>query len=70
MSTEYSRQDSFLNDLCSQCVPVAIYLVNGIRVQGEIAAFDRFVVTLRDDPVRVIYKHAIASIVPGKARSS
>ncbi|MHB0887139.1 MAG: RNA chaperone Hfq [Acidithiobacillus sp.] len=59
-------QDPFLNLLRKEHVPVAIYLVNGIKLQGFIESFDQFVVLLRNNVSQMIYKHAISTVVPGK----
>lgn len=56
-------QDSFLNGLCSQRVLVSVYLVNGIKLQGHIAAFDQHVVLLKNTSEQIIFKHAIATVV-------
>ncbi len=59
-------QDPFLNQLRKQKVPVSIYLVNGIKLQGEIESFDRFVVLLKAHVSQIVYKHAISTIVPSR----
>ena len=59
-------QDPFLNQLRKQRIPVSIYLVNGIKLQGEIESFDRFVVLLRANVSQIVYKHAISTIVPAR----
>ena len=64
MSKEQALQDVFLNELCKSHDAVNVYLVNGIRLQGKIEAFDRFVIMLRDSVTRMIYKHAISTIAP------
>ena len=56
-------QDSFLNSLCSQRVLVSVYLVNGIKLQGYITAFDQHVVLLKNTSEQIIFKHAIATVV-------
>lgn len=57
-------QDPFLNQLRKERVPVAIYLVNGIKLQGTIESFDQFAVLLRNTVNQMVYKHAISTIVP------
>jgi host factor-I protein len=47
-------------------VPVSIYLVNGIKLQGQIDSFDQFVVLLRNTVNQMVYKHAISTIVPAR----
>lgn len=59
-----SLQDPFLNALRKEKVPVSIYLVNGIKLQGLIEAFDQFVVVLKNSVGQMVYKHAISTIVP------
>jgi host factor-I protein len=62
-------QDPFLNTLRREHVPVSIYLVNGIKLQGQIESFDQYVVLLRNTVTQMVYKHAISTIVPGRAVS-
>lgn len=59
-------QDPFLNVLRKERVPVSIYLVNGIKLQGQIESFDQFVVLLKNTVSQMIYKHAISTVVPGR----
>ena len=66
MSKGQSLQDPFLNALRRERVPVAIYLVNGIKLQGTIESFDQFVVLLRNQVSQVVYKHAISTVVPSR----
>ena len=60
-------QDPYLNLLRKEHVPVSIYLVNGIKLQGQIESFDPYVVLLRNTVTQMVYKHAISTIVPGRA---
>ncbi len=60
-------QDPFLNALRREHVPVSIYLVNGIKLQGQVESFDQYVVLLRNTVTQMVYKHAISTIVPGRA---
>lgn len=60
-------QDPFLNILRKERIPVSIYLVNGIKLQGQVESFDQFVVLLKNSVSQMIYKHAISTIVPAKA---
>ena len=57
-------QDPFLNILRKERIPVSVYLVNGIKLQGQIESFDQFVVLLRNTVSQMIYKHAISTVVP------
>src|SRR5215469_14527962 len=66
MSKGQSLQDPFLNALRRESVPVAIYLVNGIKLQGTIESFDQFVVLLRNQVSQMVYKHAISTVVPSR----
>ncbi len=59
-------QDPFLNVLRKERVPVAIYLVNGIKLQGQIDSFDQFVVLLKNSVSQMVYKHAISTVVPSR----
>ncbi len=60
-------QDPFLNTLRKEHIPVSIYLVNGIKLQGHIDSFDQYVVLLKNTVTQMVYKHAISTIVPTKA---
>ena len=66
MSKGQSLQDPFLNALRKERVPVSIYLVNGIKLQGQIDSFDQFVVLLKNTVNQMVYKHAISTIVPAR----
>ena len=59
-------QEPFLNALRKEKVPVSIFLVNGIKLQGTIESFDQFVVLLRNNVSQMIYKHAISTVVPSR----
>ena len=59
-------QDPFLNALRKEHVQVAIYLVNGIKLQGHIESFDQYVVLLKNTITQMVYKHAISTIVPAR----
>lgn len=66
MAKGQTLQDPFLNVLRKERVPVSIYLVNGIKLQGQIEAFDQFVVLLKNSVSQMVYKHAISTIVPAR----
>lgn len=66
MSKGHSLQDPFLNALRKDRIPVAIYLVSGIKLQGQIESFDQFVILLRNSVSQMIYKHAISTVVPSR----
>jgi host factor-I protein len=67
MSKWPSLQEPFLEELRKDKVPVSIYLVNGIKLQGHIDAYDQFVVLLKNTINQMVYKHAISTIVPSRA---
>ena len=66
MSKGQSLQDPFLNTLRKERVPVSIFLVNGIKLQGQIESFDQFVVLLKNAVSQMVYKHAISTVVPSR----
>ena len=66
MSKGHTLRDPFLNALRKERVPVSIYLVNGIKLQGQIESFDQFVVLLKNSVSQLVYKHAISTIVPAR----
>src|ERR1700749_2823041 len=70
MTKGLSLQDPFLNTLRKEKIPVSIYLVNGIKLQGMIESFDQFVVLLKNTVSQMVYKHAISTIVPARSVSS
>jgi host factor-I protein len=57
-------QDRFLNVIRKERIPVSIFLVNGIKLQGHIESFDQYVVLLRSTVAQVVYKHTISTVVP------
>ena len=61
-----SLQDPFLNTLRRENVPVSVYLVNGIKLQGQIESYDQYVVLLKNMVTQMVYKHAISTIVPAR----
>ncbi|MCZ4282078.1 RNA chaperone Hfq [Kiloniella laminariae] len=67
MAAEKSQnvQDVFLNTIRKNKVPVTVFLVNGVKLQGIISWFDNFSVLLRRDAhAQLVYKHAISTIMP------
>ena len=66
MSKGQSLQDPFLNALRKDRVPVSIYLVSGIKLQGQIESFNQFVILLRNTVSQMIYKSAISTVVPAR----
>ncbi|MBE0365123.1 host factor-I protein [Pseudoalteromonas ulvae UL12] len=67
MAKGQSLQDPFLNALRRERIPVSIYLVNGIKLQGKIQSFDQFVILLENTVNQMVYKHAISTVVPARA---
>jgi len=67
MSKGHSLQDPFLNQLRKERIPVSIFLVNGIKLQGQIESFDQFVVLLKNAVSQMVYKHAISTVVPSRS---
>lgn len=58
-------QDVFLNKVRKARIPVTVFLSSGVKLQGNISGFDNFSVLLRRGPqVQLVYKHAIATVVP------
>lgn len=66
MSKGQALQDPYLNVLRRDQVPVSIYLVNGIKLQGQVESFDQFVILLKNAVSQMVYKHAISTIVPAR----
>jgi host factor-I protein len=65
-SDKQNLQDAFLNHVRKAKVPVTIFLINGVKLQGVITWFDNFCVLLRrDGQSQLVYKHAISTIMPG-----
>src|SRR6185369_16507811 len=65
-------QDVFLNQVRRENIPVTIYLVGGVQLRGMVRGFDSFTVILESPgkPPQMVYKHAIASVVPARGVSS
>ena len=66
MSKGQSLQDPFLNQLRKDRVPVSIFLVSGIKLQGQIESFDQFVILLKNSVSQMVYKHAVSTVVPAR----
>ena len=69
MAKGQSLQDHYLNALRRERIPVSIYLVNGIKLQGQIESFDQFVILLKNTVNQMVYKHAISTVVPARSVS-
>lgn len=62
-----SLQDVFLNHVRKEKMPVTIFLVNGVKLQGVITWFDNFCVLLRrDEHAQLVYKHAVSTVMPAR----
>ena len=62
---QINLQDSFLNQVRSENIPVTIYLVNGFQLKGQVRGFDNFTITIDSDgKQQLVYKHAISTIAP------
>jgi host factor-I protein len=66
MAKGQNLQEPFLNILRRDRVPVSIYLVNGIKLQGQVESFDNYVILLKNTVSQMVYKHAISTIVPAR----
>ena len=66
MSKGQTLQDPFLNALRKDRIPVSIYLVNGIKLQGQVESFDQFVILLKNTVSQMVYKHAVSTVVPSR----
>ena len=66
MSKGHTLQDPFLNVLRKERIPVSIYLVSGIKLQGQVESFDQFVILLKNAVSQMVYKHAISTVVPSR----
>jgi len=67
--TQANLQDLFLNQVRKENIPVTIYLTGGVQLKGIVRGFDAFTVVLESPgkPAQMVYKHAIASVVPARA---
>ncbi len=58
-------QDTFLNQVRKDKIPVIVYLINGFQIRGHVKAFDNFTIVVEaDGKQQMIYKHAISTFVP------
>lgn len=66
--TQMNLQDTFLNQVRKDNIPVTIYLVSGVQLKGVVRGFDSFTVILETPgkPSQLVYKHAMASVVPAR----
>jgi host factor-I protein len=66
VSKGHNLQDPFLNTLRKDDIPVSVFLINGIKLQGKVESFDQFVIVLKNTVNQMVYKHAISTIVPAR----
>ena len=66
MTKGQTLQEPFLNALRKERIPVSVYLVNGIKLQGQVESFDQYVVLLKNTVTQMVYKHAISTVVPAR----
>ena len=66
MTKSQILQEPFLNALRKEKIPVSIYLVNGLKLQGQVDSFDQYVIILKNTVNQMVYKHAVSTIVPSK----
>jgi host factor-I protein len=66
MSKGHTLQDPFLKVLRKERIPVSIYLISGIKLQGQIESFDQFVILLKNAVSQMVYKHAISTVLPAR----
>jgi host factor-I protein len=65
MSNQPSVQDEFLQALLKEKTPASVYLINGIRLSGQVASFDSYVVLLESPSGhQMVFKHAISTVMP------
>ena len=69
MAKTINLQDMFLNQVRKEGISVTIYLSNSVQLRGHVKGFDAFTVLLDapGKPTQLVYKHAMASIVPQRA---
>lgn len=67
MNKSINIQDTFLNQLRKENIPVTVYLVNGFQIRGTIKAFDNFTIMVDSDGrQQMIYKHAVSTFTPSR----
>lgn len=67
----YNLQDSFLNQIRKEELEVQTFLTNGVRIKGKIKGFDNFtVLIISGGKQHLVFKHAISTVIPGKAIDS
>ena len=66
MEKNTNLQDSFLNKIIKDNIPLSVYLLNGIKLQGQVISFDEYVIVLSGNTPQLIYKHSVSTIVPSQ----
>jgi host factor-I protein len=66
MEKNTNLQNLFLNQIIKDNIPVSVYLLNGIKLQGQVKSFDQYVIVLSGNTPQLIYKHSISTIVPSQ----
>lgn len=62
----HTVQDPFLNALRKEKVPVTVFLVNGIKLQGVVTSFDNYCLMLKNSVTQLVFKHAISTVMPSR----
>ncbi|MBF0415265.1 MAG: RNA chaperone Hfq [Magnetococcales bacterium] len=62
----HSVQDPFLNTLRKEKVPVTVFLINGIKLQGVVTSFDNYCLLLKNSVTQLVFKHAISTVMPSR----
>jgi len=70
--SQLNLQDSFLNQVRKENIPVTLYLTSGVQLRGQVKGFDAFTVILEGQgkPPQLVYKHSIVSVAPMRHPSS
>src|SRR5438067_4751174 len=70
--SQLNLQDSFLNQVRKENIPVTLYLTSGVQLRGHVKGFDAFTVILEGQgkPPQLVYKHSIVSVAPARHPSS
>lgn len=66
MSDHHLLQDSFLQELRKEKIPVSVFLINGIKLHGVVDNFDEHAIMLKNAVTQMVYKHAISTVVPSR----
>jgi host factor-I protein len=70
MKSSINIQDTFLNQVRKDNIPITIYLVNGFQIRGVIRAFDNFTIVIESEgKQQMVYKHAISTFTPQRSVS-